>query len=170
MGRVIRRILVRAIRFFVLRPVAVIGLVALVFAAIAAALVVPSTTGTTLALPKVGVSLPRPDGGEPQATAEYLRGNRDYNAQLIWESLGDDARQRLQARGASLDALNQQMQDARDRGVKLEDISYIGGRTLPDGTSLQFYLVAVRAQTKADVQYVPYMFTLDQDGKIAKIQ
>ncbi len=170
MGRAIRRILVRAVRFFVLRPAAMIGLVAVLVAAVAAVLVLPSATGTTLALPRIGVSVPRPNGGEPQATEEYLRGNRDYNPQLIWESLGDEARQRLESRGASLDALGQQMQDARDRGVKLEDISYIGGRTLPDGTSLQFYLVAVRPQSKADVQYVPYMFTLDQQGKIAKIQ
>jgi hypothetical protein len=49
-------------------------------------------------------------------------------------------------------------------------MSYIGGKSLPDGTSMQFYLVGVRQQQGSNVDYQPYMFTLDRDGKIAKVQ
>jgi hypothetical protein len=62
------------------------------------------------------------------------------------------------------------MESARSHGIKLEDVSYVGGKTLPDGTSVQFYLVGTRQQTRSDLDYQPYMFTLDRDGKIAKVQ
>jgi hypothetical protein len=35
---------------------------------------------------------------------------------------------------------------------------------------MQFYLVGVRQQQGSNVDYQPYMFTLDRDGKIAKVQ
>ncbi len=62
------------------------------------------------------------------------------------------------------------MEAARQQGIHLDEVSYVGGKTLPDGTSMQFYLVGVRQQSRSDVDYQPYMFTLDRDGKIAKVQ
>jgi hypothetical protein len=106
----------------------------------------------------------------PLSTEDYLRGNRDYNADLVWASLNDDAQNRLRTQGGSLEGLQQQMESARTRGLKLEEVSYVGGKTLPDGTSMQFYLVGVRQQPRSDIDYQPYMFTLDRDGKIAKVQ
>jgi len=106
----------------------------------------------------------------PNATEDYLRGNRDYNADLVWSSLSPDAQNRLQTQGGSLEGLQQQMESARQQGVHLDEVSYVGGKTLPDGTSMQFYLVGVRTQSRSDVDYQPYMFTLDRDGKIAKVQ
>ncbi len=99
-----------------------------------------------------------------------MRGNRDYNADLVWASLNDDAQNRLRSQGGSLEDLQQQMEAARTHGIKLEEVSYVGGKSLPDGTSMQFYLVGVRQQPRSDIDYQPYMFTLDRDGKIAKVQ
>jgi hypothetical protein len=62
------------------------------------------------------------------------------------------------------------MDAAKQKGVQITDTSYIGGKTLPDGTSMQFYLVGVRQATGSNIDYQPYMFTLDRDGKIAKVQ
>ena len=104
------------------------------------------------------------------ATEEYLRGNRDYNADLVWSSLNTDAQSRLQSRGGSLEDLQRQMEAARQQGIRLEEISYIGSKSFPDGTSIQFYLVGTRQQARSDIDYQPYMFTLDRDGKIAKVQ
>jgi hypothetical protein len=157
----IRRTLVRTIRFFVLKPAALLGVLLLVVLVAAGMMFAPSMLGS------VGL---RPGQSEPQATGDYLRGNRDYNADLVWQSLNSDARQRLSGQGASEDDLQRQMEAARQRGFKLEDFSYIGGKSLPDGTSMQFYLVSVRQQPRADLDYQPYMFTLDRDGKIAKVQ
>ena len=106
----------------------------------------------------------------PTSTEDYLRGNRDYNADLVWNSLDSDAQSRLSSQGGSLDDLQKQMEAARSQGVKLEEVSYIGGKAQPDGTSIQFYLIGIRQQTRSDLDYQPYMFTLDRDGKIAKVQ
>jgi hypothetical protein len=104
------------------------------------------------------------------ATEDYLRGNRDYNADLVWNSLDNDAQSRLSAGGGSRTDLQQQMDAAKQQGVQLAEVSYIGGKSLPDGSSMQFYLVGIRQQTRSDLDYQPYMFTLDRDGKIAKVQ
>ena len=72
--------------------------------------------------------------------------------------------------GGSLDDLQKQMEAARSQGVKLEEVSYIGGKVQPDGTSIHFFLVGIRQPARSDIDYQPYMFTLDRDGKIAKVQ
>jgi hypothetical protein len=157
----LRRTLVRIVRLFVLSPAALLGvLVVVVLLGVGIAYVptIPAVAGL------------RTGSGEPQATGDYLRGNRDYNADLVWQSLNDDARQRLRSQGGSQEDLQRQMEAARQRGLKLEEVAYIGGKALPDGTSMQFYLVGVRQQSRADIDYQPYMFTLDRDGKIAKVQ
>lgn len=156
--------LVRLIRHLVLHPGALIawvaGLVVLVAIIVAVPLLLPSLPGLS------GVR----QQAAPMATEEYLRGNRDYNADLVWNSLNGDAQSRLRDGGSSIGDLQQQMDAARGKGVKLEEVSYIGGKSLPDGSSMQFYLVGIRQQTRSDLNYQPYMFTLDRDGKIAKVQ
>ena len=163
MGGALRRTLVPVIRFFVLRPAALLSVLLVVVLVVAGVVLLPSLTPS---LPIVA----QLRGTAPAATEDYLRGNRDYNADLVWSSLSDDARARLRTQGASPEDLQRQMETAREHGVKLEEISYIGGKVLPDGTSMQFYLVGVRQDTKSDIDYQPYMFTLDRDGKIAKVQ
>ncbi|MDQ3811030.1 MAG: hypothetical protein M3336_12140 [Chloroflexota bacterium] len=106
----------------------------------------------------------------PPSTEDYLRGNRDYNADLVWSSLSSEAQGRLRGQGGSLESLQQQMESARQHGIRIEEMSYIGGKQMPDGTSMQFYLVGIRQQPRSDIDYQPYMFTLDRDGKIAKVQ
>jgi len=159
-----RRSLVRTIRYLLLKPAALvgwlIGLIAVIAVIIAVPMVFPSVTGL---------------GGlrqqnAPASTEDYLRGNRDYNADLVWNSLNTDAQSRLTDGGGSVGDLQQQMETAKTRGIKLEEVSYIGGKALPDGTSMQFYLVGIRQQPRSDIDYQPYMFTLDRDGKIAKVQ
>ncbi len=153
----VRRALIRTIRHFILKPAALIGwLVGLV---VIVALIVA-----------VPMFLPSIPGMASLRAEDYLRGNRDYNADLVWNSLNNDAQTRLSAGGGSLDDLRQQMDSAKQKGVKLEEASYIGGKSLPDGTSMQFYLVGIRQPTRSDIDYQPYMFTLDPSGKIAKVQ
>jgi len=137
-----------------------LGLVVLVAIIIAVPRLLPSIPG---------VSSLR-TASAPTSTEDYLRGNQDYNADLVWNSLDNDAQSRLSSQGGSRDDLQQQMDAAKQKGVKLEQVSYIGSKAMPDGTSMQFYLVGVRQQQQSDIDYQPYMFTLDPSGKIAKVQ
>jgi hypothetical protein len=160
----VRRALIRVIRHFILKPAALVGWLVGVVVLIAVIVAVP------LLLPSIPGMANLRGSSAPAATEDYLRGNRDYNADLVWNSLGNDAQSRLSAGGGSLDDLRIQMDTARQKGVKLEETSYIGGKSMPDGTSTQFYLVGIRQPTRSDIDYQPYMFTLDRDGKIAKVQ
>lgn len=159
-----RRALRRLIRYFVLRPAALVAALIGLVVVVAAVALVPLLASSIPGLPQLRTA------SAPAATEDYLRGNRDYNADLVWSSLGADAQTRLRDQGGSLEDLQRQMQAAKDHGIRLEEISYVGGKSLPDGTSMQFYLVGIRQQAKSGLDYQPYMFTLDRDGKIAKVQ
>jgi hypothetical protein len=163
-GGAIRQGLRRLIRYFILRPAAFFGWLAALLVVVAALLLVP------LFAPSIPGLVQLRGNTAPPATEDYLRGNRDYNADLVWSSLNGDAQGRLRDRGGSLEGLQEQMESARQQGIRLEEISYVGGKALPDGTSMQFYLVGVRQPPRSDIDYQPYMFTLDRDGKIAKVQ
>lgn len=107
----------------------------------------------------------------PASIETFLRGNANYDADLVWSSYSDDARQRFATRGASLDELRRQLATARERGTRIEDFSYIGGQQLQNGTTMYFYLArVVNGQTQGQREYVPYVFTLDASGKIARVQ
>ena len=161
----VRRALVRTIRFFVLKPAALVAWLATLVLLVAVVVLAPAF------LPSIpGMANLRGNTSPPAATEDYLRGIRDYNADLVWNSLDSDAQSRITAQGGSRDGLQQQMEAARQKGVQLAEMSYIGGKSLPDGTSMQFYLVGIRQQSGSSIDYQPYMFTLDRDGKIAKIQ
>jgi hypothetical protein len=159
-----RKGMVRGIRYLVLHPVVLIAALAGIIVVVAAIVAAPVYIGS---IP--GVASLRSQTA-PAATEDYLRGNRDYNADLVWNSLDSDAQSHLASQGGSRDDIQQQMDAAKQRGVQIAEMSYIGGKSLPDGTSMQFYLVGIRQQSGSNVDYQPYMFTLDHDGKIAKVQ
>jgi hypothetical protein len=159
-----RRSLVRGVRYFVLHPAALVASLAVIVLVVAAVVTLPLYVGS---IP--GLNTLRPPSA-PTSTEDYLRGNRDYNADLVWNSLDSDAQTRLSSQGGSRDDLQAQMDAAKQKGVQIAETSYIGGKSLPDGTSMQFYLVGIRQPTGANIDYQPYMFTLDRDGKIAKVQ
>jgi hypothetical protein len=178
MGRVIGRIFHRLLRALILRPIVGLGLLVLLVLGGAAGGYWWLSNGR--ANPLETVARPPESGAPmsagvthqaPSATENYLKGNQEFNAELMWGSLAPEAQDRFRARGATTQDLQQQMDAARDQGTKLEDFSYIGGQQLPDCTSMHFYLVLTRGpQSRADPAYIPYVFTLDRGGKIARVQ
>src|SRR5215216_7841330 len=124
-GGAIRKNLIRLVRYFVLRPAALFGWLAGLLAIIALILLFPFFAPSVPGLNQLRGS------SAPPSTEDYLRGNRDYNADLVWASLSSDAQSRLQTQGGSLEGLQKQMESARQQGIKLEEISYVGGKALP---------------------------------------
>jgi hypothetical protein len=160
----VRPALIRFIRRLVLHPATLLGWLVGLVVLVAAIVAVPMFAPSIPALSNLRGTT------APPATEDFLRGNRDYNADLMWSSLNSDAQTRMKDQGGSLEDLQRQMDSAKQIGTKLEEISYIGSKPLPDGTSTQFYLVGIRQRARSDIDYQPYMFTLDRDGKIAKVQ
>jgi hypothetical protein len=60
------------------------------------------------------------------------------------------------------------LDQANRSGARLVRATYIGGHSLDDGSSVHFYAVA-RTQASGPDATVPYVFTLDSDGKIDRI-
>ena len=165
LGRLIKRALHRLVRFAIRAP-AVAAIVALLLLGGAGYLILQSGPE----LPGLSVSLPGPSHA-PSSTENYLKGTQSYNAELMWTSLSDEALDRYRTRGLTIQDMQQQLDLARDRGTRFEQIDYVGGRPLPDGTSLQFYVVTSRGPgARAETEYVTYIFTLDRSGKISKVQ
>ena len=170
-GRIVGRILHRVIRGLVVRPIR--GVIVLVAVLAAAALL--AAQGLPGGMPSLAEGMPsmpfRTAGSAPSATENYLKGTETYNAEMIWSSLGEEAQARYRSRGGGLQSLQQQMEQARQAGAQLGEITYVGGQPLPDGTSMHFYLVLARVpQSRGEPEYVPYVFTLDRAGKIARVQ
>lgn len=170
LGRIIKRILHRFIRGLIAHPIR--GVILLV--AVLAAAGILAFQGIQNASPSFSIglpNLPRTMGGAPSATESYMKGNETYNAELMWSALSDEALARYRGRGGSMQALQSQMEQAKQAGAHLEQITYIGGQALPDGTSMHFYVVLSRGpQSRGEAEYVPYTFTLDRSGKISQVQ
>jgi hypothetical protein len=165
MGRILRRVAHRTIRALFRARLLVVLVLGLLLVAGAFGIFQSGQTAN------LSFSLPGPKRA-PDSTEQFLKGNQTFSADLICTSLSDETLDRLRARGAECrDVQQQQLQLAKEKGAKLEQINYVGGQPLPDGTSLQFYVVATRGPTaRPDLDYVTYIFTLDRAGKISRIQ
>ena len=168
-GRVVKRILHRLIRGVVMHPIR--------FAIVLVALIAGAALVTLQAgMPSFAFSLPSPSfkvgsNGAPSATENYMKGTETFNAELVWNALSDEAQGRYRSRGGSMQALQSQMDQAKQAGAQLEHVTYIGGQAFPDGTSMHFYTVLTRGpQSRTDAEPIPYVFTLDKSGKIVRVQ
>jgi hypothetical protein len=169
LGRIIKRILHRLVRGMIVHPIRyVIVLVALMAAA--------SLAIFQAGLPTLALSLPSApfkvgSNGAPNATESYMKGTETFNAELVWNALSDEAQGRYRSRGGSMQALQGQMDQAKQAGAQLEQVTYIGGQAFSDGSSMHFYTVLTRGpQSRTDAEPVPYVFTLDKTGKIVRVQ
>ena len=173
-GRIVKRLLHRLIRGLIARPIRGVILLAVMLMG-AGILAAQSVDPRALSdgLPSFGLPsfATRGPGSPPAATENYLRGTETFNAELVWSSLSDEALSRYRNRGGSLQTMQGQMEQAKQAGNQVGEITYIGGQALPDGTSLHFYTVLARgSQSRGEGEYVPYVFMLDRSGKISRVQ
>ena len=166
-GRIIKRIFHRVIRGLIVYPIRAVIMLLVLLAAAAVLLSQASLPSLSASMP----SVPRVGRSEPFATENYMRGTTSFDAQLVWEALSSEAQSRYSSRGGDLQTLQVQMDQAKQAGAQLDQVTYIGGQPLPDGTSLHFYTVLTRGpQSRSEPEYVPYVFTLDPSGKITRVQ
>jgi hypothetical protein len=168
-GRIFKRILHRLIRGSVVHPIRFVIVLAALIAGVALLIFQAGMPSISLALPTSSFRVG--SGGAPASTESYMHGTETFNAEMVWSSLSDEAQGRYKSRGGSMQALQAQMDQAKQAGAQLEQVTYIGGQSFPDGTSMHFYTVLTRGpQSRADAEPVPYVFTLDKSGKIVRVQ
>jgi len=101
------------------------------------------------------------------AVETYIKGQQDYNADLMWDSYSTDYQAAQLANGASKGTLQSQADSVRTQGIQFVHSDYIGGVHLDNGGSLYFYTIDL---AKADLhRRFPYVFTADADGKIVDV-
>jgi hypothetical protein len=109
----------------------------------------------------------RADSLPPAAAVEtFIKGQQDFNADMMWDAYSTDYQANQLAAGASKATLQAQASSQRSAGLQFDHYDYIGGVTLDNG-SMYFYSVDLSLQNQH--ARFPIIFKADQDGKIIGI-
>lgn len=184
--RVIRRLLAVGIRALMWRPVVsftavavALGIVGFVIGGPQGAQLLPgsatsSATGpaaSTSAITPITSVQSAPSTTPPPAVEEYVKGMTNFNAQMMWDSLDQQAVQAMQSQGGSEQQLQQRLDDAKQKGASYEGVVFVGGYPLQNGDKFLFYVVSRRGFAGAGVaDQVFFVFTVGPNGKILRIE
>jgi len=190
--RVVRRLLAVGIRLFVWHPVVTLVVAVVAIGAIGFSMVgansgqVLSGSSSTASIGSLGPATaaatspsaatpvavrPAPTVRPSASVQQYIQGMVGFNAHMMWQSLSTTAIQQMTSQGGSEEALQQKLDQARQQGAAYDDVTYVGGYPLKDGTEYFFYVVSRRgfsAPNTADQEF--FVFTVGPDGKILAIQ
>lgn len=117
-----------------------------------------ATVSTTGGLSSVQGLVP-----SPQAPVEFFKAQQAGDANTMWGLLSDSFKQ-----GLSIQQLQTQLSQVKPKMGVIKQISYVGGSKEQDGNGVYLYLLTLdQGGTTAQVTY---LFTLDPQGKIVKIE
>lgn len=115
----------------------------------------------------VTATFQRADSLPPAAAVEtFIKGQQDFNADMMWDAYSTDYQANQLASGASKATLQAQASSQRSAGLQFVNYDYIGGVSLDNG-SMYFYSVDLSLQNQH--ARFPIIFKADQDGKIIGI-
>jgi hypothetical protein len=111
----------------------------------------------------------RADSLPPAPAVEtFLKGQQDYNADLMWEAYSSDYQDAQLANGTSSKEKLQALANiVKKQEIQFVHSDYIGGVQIEDGGSRYFYNLDL-AQGNVH-RHFPYVFTADADGKIVDV-
>ncbi len=125
--------------------------------------VVPTTAVATSSSTTGGLSSVQGLLPSPGAPVQFLHAQQAGDANTMWGLLSDSFKQ-----GTSLQQLQAQLQQMQPRMGAIQHIAYVGGTKEADGNGVYLYLLTVDQSGQTD--QVTYLFTLDPQGKIVKIE
>lgn len=100
------------------------------------------------------------------AIESFIRGQQNFNADVMWEAFSSDYQAQQLASGASKATLQSRANSERSMGLKYVHYDYIGGIQANSG-SMYFYSVDLTLQNQRG--RFPIVFIADADGKITEI-
>ena len=113
-------------------------------------------------------SFQRAESLPPAAGIErFIQGQRNYDANLMWDSYSSAYQAGQLQSGASKATLQAEADNERQAGLHYLRYDYIGGIKLEDGGGMYFYAVDVEIPNQH--AKLPFIFTADDDGNIVKI-
>lgn len=104
------------------------------------------------------------------AAEDFIKGQTTFNAALMWQSFSDPLKQQLAQRGTNQQTLQRQLDQRKQAGMKIDQVSYVGGVSQPDGSKLFVYSLAIEAPNNQGVAESHYVLTVDQSEKIIKVE
>lgn len=117
-----------------------------------------SVGGAGSALTSVQGSLP-----SPQTPYTYFRAQEAGDANTMWSLLSDTLKQ-----SGTEQQLQAQLDQVRPQLGAIKQITYIGGAKEQDGNGVYLYLLTLDQGGQSN--QVTYLFTLDTQGKIVKVE
>jgi hypothetical protein len=94
----------------------------------------------------------------------YLEGQKNADVTMMWEAVSEEMRADEEAFADT----QRRVTMAKLNGINFVDEKYVGGSNLADGGSVHLYVISITNGSQ-NGQF-PLTFTLNQSGKIARIE
>lgn len=104
------------------------------------------------------------------AVLEFLQGQREFDAERIWNSFSPELQAALLDQGATKDDLAVQLENERAAGQRYGEFEYIGGVDIDDDKRMFFYIVNIVSPAPDRNGKFSFIFTVDRSGKIIGVR
>lgn len=105
----------------------------------------------------------------PLSVLHFLHSQQTFNAQEEWTTLSQSMRSTIQQQGGSVSAIQQNLDQARTNGLKIDRFVSSGGYTDPD-TSVSHYTVEAYAELGGARKVLTWFFVVNSAGAIDNVQ
>ncbi len=97
----------------------------------------------------------------------YIKGQQNFNAELMWASLSPDSQAEQMRGGLSKQTMQSRVDYKKGLGLRFSKYDYVGGVPMDGGGKMYFYSVKVeRGDQNATF---PMTFVVDDEGKVTNI-
>lgn len=103
------------------------------------------------------------------AVLNFLEGQRDFDANKMWESFSPDLQASLTGQNITKDDLIQQVESERSAGQRYRSFAYVGGVRTDGNRQMFFYVVDIDSPVAERSGKFSFVFTVDSSGKIIRI-
>jgi hypothetical protein len=114
---------------------------------------------------------PKGDLPAPAATEDFMKGQAAFNGELVWNALSNELHQSLSTQGGGRESLQEQLEQYRQEGRRLDSYTYVGGYSPNGDKSFYFYVATIRRpELGGQPDQVFFAFTLNPQGKIVSVE
>lgn len=104
------------------------------------------------------------------AAEDFIKGQTEFNAALMWSSFSDQFKQQLTTRGTNQQSLQRQLDQRKQAGTKVDQVQYAGGVQTPEGSRVFMYVLTMEAPGNQGVAETHYVLTVDKTDKIVNVE
>ncbi|MHB8620645.1 MAG: hypothetical protein ACYDAG_13915 [Chloroflexota bacterium] len=107
----------------------------------------------------------------PSPAAEnFIKGQVTFNSSLMWQSFSSQLKQQLARQGRSQQYIQQQLDQLKKSGSTVEQVQYVGGVRIANGSKLFMYVLTKDAPGGQGLVETHYVLTVDPSDKIISVE